>query len=149
MITQNKVALALTGAWVGLILFAGQSSADQAKPTAPPQPATQPAVTSNTELNFSNCMLAKSTFHRVAFGQASVTDSSLAGAKFDDVNLGQAGFENINLAGAKFHNINLSGATFRDINFANVDIADANLTSMKINGILVTDLLAAYEKTKP
>jgi len=80
----------------------------------------------------------------------------LQGAKFDDCNLEAVSFGNVNLAGstytdvnlsnAKFENINLSGGSFRYLTMENVEISDANLIGMKINGVLVSDLFAAYEK---
>ena len=61
----------------------------------------------------------------------------LGGARFDDVNLGEA----------TFHDVNLSGAKFNDVNLANAAITNANLAGLTIDGILVTDLLAAYHRT--
>ena len=47
-------------------------------------------------------------------------------------------FEDANLRNAIFHNVNLSDAM----------ITDANVTGMRINGVLVADLFAAYEMSK-
>ena len=68
-----------------------------------------------------------------------VENVNIAGAKFDDVNMESAVFNNIKLAGARF----------TDINFSNASIDHANLTGMTINGLLVTDLLAAYKASHP
>jgi len=61
-------------------------------------------------------------------------NSNLAGSQFEDVNLGGATFTNINLSETVFTNVNLSG----------VSIRDANLKGMRIEGVLVSDLFAAY-----
>ena len=74
-------------------------------------------------------------------------------------------FENVDLSGSTFKSVNLSGCTFDDINFGgcainNVSLGeskitnscltklevDGNLTDMRINGILVSDLLKAYNE---
>ena len=64
-----------------------------------------------------------------------VHDADLAGSHFDDVNLQQAAFTNVNLREASFSNVNLT----------NVAIENANLSHMKINGVLVSELFAAYQ----
>ena len=66
--------------------------------------------------------------------QLDAQDANLAGSRFDDVNLHQALFNNVNLREAKFS----------DVNFSHASIDDANLSHMAINGVLVSDLLAAY-----
>jgi uncharacterized protein YjbI with pentapeptide repeats len=80
--------------------------------------------------------------------------ADLASSHFDGVNLADAKFfavltnarfNDTNLLGATFDDVNISRASFNNITFQNTIITAANLTGMKINGILVTDLLAAYE----
>ena len=75
--------------------------------------------------------------------------ASLAGAQFLDVNLEAARFEDVNLRSASFENVALVGATFKDINFSHASIGDSCLEGMKINGILVTELLDLYDKRSP
>ena len=62
----------------------------------------------------------------------------LDGSSFVDVSLAQSKFTDVNPAGARFENVNMSGVT----------IDDVNLSGMTIQGVLVTDLLEAYEKLK-
>ena len=54
-----------------------------------------------------------------------------------------------NLAGARFRDVSLAGARFDDINFADAEItARCNFKGMRIAGVLVEDLLAAYRGLK-
>jgi PhnB protein len=77
-----------------------------------------------------------------------VTNSDLSRSGFTNTSLREAQFTDVNLAKAKFTNINLSDATFSDVNLANVAIKDCNVSGMKIQGVLVSELLKAYEKHK-
>ena len=52
----------------------------------------------------------------------------------------------VNLRGAVFTNAALSGATIRDACLADVSIADAGYEGMRIEGILVTELLRVYRE---
>ena len=46
--------------------------------------------------------------------------------------------------GATLNNINMAGVRISDANLDGASIDNANLAGMRINGILVSDLLAAY-----
>jgi uncharacterized protein YjbI with pentapeptide repeats len=61
-----------------------------------------------------------------------------------DAGLASSVFDDVNLAGSTFTNVNLSGARFRDIDLSHVEIAESCVEGMRINGILVTEMLAAY-----
>lgn len=87
--------------------------------------------------NFDGVNLANARFYAV-LTRATFTDTNLAEARFNDVNLASAIFDDVNLAGIVVTNANLSNAS----------ISDANLTGMRINGILVTDLLDAYARSR-
>ena len=60
--------------------------------------------------------------------------ADLSGSSFTDVNLSGASFKNMNFAGLKINNADLRGAS----------IIDSLTTGMTIDGIAVTDLMAAY-----
>jgi hypothetical protein len=97
-----------------------------------------------------------------------VHDSDLSGSVFDDVNLSGTTVENVNLSGCSFHNVNLSGASFDDLNMSGWRVHDVNLAGLKIDkanlagasithgrmegmtidGILLSELLAAYHAGK-
>jgi len=77
-------------------------------------------------------------------GKYRVEHKKLTGSVFVDVCLGEAEFDNVSLAGAKFNNVNMSNARLNYVNFANVEITDSDISGMKIDGILVEDMLKAY-----
>ena len=74
---------------------------------------------------------------------------SLAGTAFRDVNLRGAEFDDVCLADSTFNNINLSSTRFTAINMKDVSIKYAAMDGMTIDGILVSDLFAAYEQLNP
>jgi uncharacterized protein YjbI with pentapeptide repeats len=69
---------------------------------------------------------------------------NLAGSIFDDVNLVNVVVENVNLSGGRLNDVNLSQLQITNACCHDVSISDATLDGMKINGVLVTDLFAAY-----
>ena len=68
----------------------------------------------------------------------------LTNATFDDTNLAGASFDDVNLAGATLNNVNLSGARIENANLSDADIRNANYAGMRIEGVLVTELLEAH-----
>jgi len=83
---------------------------------------------------------------RTEGGSISTHAEDLAGSQFRDVNLSSSKFDDVNLRGAVFTNVALSGATIRDACLADVSIADAGYEGMRIEGILVTELLRVYRE---
>ena len=79
-------------------------------------------------------------------GQYRAEKVSLAGSEFVDANLGGAKFHDVNLRGAYFSDVALTGATIRNACLGDVSIADANYAGMRIDGILVTDLLRVFRE---
>ncbi|HEX4377877.1 MAG TPA: pentapeptide repeat-containing protein [Steroidobacteraceae bacterium] len=80
--------------------------------------------------------------------QLQVVDSDLKDSRFFDVNLSNASFTNVSLKRSTFNDVNLSESTFADINLSNVTVTDSNLSGMTINGVLVADLIKAYESRR-
>ncbi len=78
-----------------------------------------------------------------------VSETDVSGSKFDDVNFSGATFENVNMSGWRVNNVNLSGLRITRANLAGAAISDARMNGMTINGILVSDLLAAYQAAHP
>lgn len=68
------------------------------------------------------------------------------GARFRDVNLSAAQFNDINLSNAVFDDVNLTRLIIRNANCSHLAITDACCEGMTIDGILVTDLLRAYQR---
>lgn len=79
-------------------------------------------------------------------GSYKADNANLAGASFHNVNLSGASFDDVNLRGTTFHNIAFTGSTIRNACLGEVSIEDANYTGMKIDGILVTEMLRVYRE---
>lgn len=73
-----------------------------------------------------------------------VTHANLSGSQFTDVSLQAAKFTDINLSKATFTDINFTGAKFSNLNLTDVEIEACETQGMKIRGVLVSDLFAAY-----
>ena len=97
------------------------------------------------KLEIDNMFLCGSRFTRVSLKEALFQDSHLMGAKIDDVNAEGLTINNVNLGSAQFTNVTLAGAKIAGANLEGLAISDANLIGMTINGVLVSDLFAAYE----
>lgn len=70
----------------------------------------------------------------------------MARVEFDNVDLTDATFNNTNMSRVSFHGINFDSATFKAVGLTNVTIDDCALEGMKIGGILVTDMMDAYNE---
>jgi uncharacterized protein YjbI with pentapeptide repeats len=80
---------------------------------------------------------------------AEFLNTNLSGAKFHDVSLAGAQFVDVSLAGARFEDVALTGAVIRNANCSDVSIEDARCDGMRIDGILVTELLRVYRSQHP
>jgi uncharacterized protein YjbI with pentapeptide repeats len=72
--------------------------------------------------------------------------ANLAESEFVDTNLQRAKFRDVNLRACEFEDVALTGSTIRNACLGDVSISDANYTGMRIDGILVTDLLRVYRE---
>jgi uncharacterized protein YjbI with pentapeptide repeats len=79
-------------------------------------------------------------------GQYCAEHVVLAGSAFLDTDLEGAKFHDVNLRRSEFVDVALTGASFRDVCFGDVSINDANYTGMRIEGVLVTELLRVYRE---
>lgn len=82
----------------------------------------------------------------LASGQYLAQNANLAKSEFRDVNLSESKFADVSLSGAKFDDVSLKGAVFHDVALINVTIENANYEGMRIDGILVTELLRVYRE---
>ena len=80
---------------------------------------------------------------------AEFINTNLHGAQFRNVNLAEARFADVNLSGARFEDMALTGAVFHEVNCSDVLIADGRYDGMRIDGILVTELLRVYRAKNP
>ena len=71
---------------------------------------------------------------------------AMAESEFIDVNLKASRFDNVNLSGASFNNIAMIGVSFSSVNLKDASITHASIEGMRIRGVLVTELIAAYEE---
>ncbi|OAB47155.1 pentapeptide repeat-containing protein [Paenibacillus antarcticus] len=128
-------------------------------------------VNTNRQLDVRNTNLTGSRFECACLENMHLQDISLAGTKIKDANLSDLEIDGAQLGGAYIHNIgmppeghpmydptvkqrplrfencNLENSQILDCNLSGIDIHDCKLDSMRINGILVVDLLKVYEKT--
>ena len=109
--------------------------------------------------------LTGSRFEDVCLGDAEFDNVSLVRAKFHNVNLSDITVTAAQMGGAKFKHIGpppdkdgkqerqrpvtfeemmLCDSVFRKVDLSNARIIDCDLRGMTIDGVLVTDLLAAY-----
>ena len=82
----------------------------------------------------------------------------LAGSSFVDVNLSGVSFDDINFSGANIRNANMSDWVIHDANLARLKISSADLRDasiahcltegMTVDGIAVSELMAAYRELK-
>ncbi len=111
--------------------------------------------------------LGGSRFVDVNLAGAEFDNVNLSGAKFNNVNLSDITIQFAQVGGAIFREIDLPpdevakqarqravsftdmtlcDSTFRNVNLSNVQIINCDVQGMKIDGVLVTDLLDAYRR---
>jgi uncharacterized protein YjbI with pentapeptide repeats len=100
-------------------------------------------------LDVHNSDISGSTYDDVNMSGSTVGNVNLAGCSFKDVNMSGAVFDDCNLSGWKIHNVNLGGLKIAKANLAGAAIMQGRMEGMTIDGILVSDLLAAYRAGKP
>lgn len=72
----------------------------------------------------------------------------LAGAAFANVDLSGSTFDDVNASSVTFSNADLKAARFTNVDFDYVEISDSRIAGMRIEGILLSDLIAAYRKSQ-
>lgn len=98
--------------------------------------------------HFNNCNLSHSKFQNINLRDTLIADLNLSNSEFMLVTLGGVHFTDTNLGETKaplsFERCDLEGSKFIDCNLKNIDIQQSEFSGMKINGILVEELLEAY-----
>lgn len=113
--------------------------------------------------------LAGSVFHDVNLAEATFENVNMRKARMHDINLSDLDLSAAQIGGARFKHIGpppdkdgkqarqrpvsfeeamLCDSTFRKVDLSNVKIVDCNIDGMTINGILVSNLIAAYKNRK-
>lgn len=70
----------------------------------------------------------------------------LVESEFVDTTLERSKFRDVNLSACEFDDVAFTGSTIRNACLGDVSISDANYTGMRIDGILVTELLRVYRE---
>ena len=137
-------------------------------------PAEEPASDLNMKLIITNGKLlvehakyAASVFTDVDLSGAAFENVNLAKVRMHNVNLSDLDLSSAQIGGASFKHIGppptkdgkqdrqrpvtfeeamLCDSTFTKVDLSNVKILDCNLAGMTIDGVLVTDMVAAYKK---
>lgn len=113
--------------------------------------------------------LSGSQFHDVNLGGAEFDNVNLSKAKFHNINLSDISVTAVQIGGAKFKHLGpppdkdgkqerqrpvtfeemmLCDSTFRKVDLSNVRMIECDTTGMTIDGISVTDMVAAYKRQK-
>ncbi len=113
--------------------------------------------------------LAGSVFNDVNLSGATFENVNLSKTRMHDIDLSDLDLSAAQIGGAKFKHIGpppnkdgkherqrpvtfeeatLCDSTFRKVDLSNVKIFDCNIEGMTINGVLVTDLIVAYENQR-
>jgi len=71
-------------------------------------------------------------------------DADLSGSTFKKVDLSGSRYDDVNMSGWRINDVNLAGLRLSKANLAGASITASRFDGMTIDGILVTDLLAAY-----
>jgi uncharacterized protein YjbI with pentapeptide repeats len=120
----------------------------------------EPLEASDSDLgrsSFKGVMMMDATFHdaglhSIRFDYVNMSDAhfsrmNLSRSVFDDGLLPGARFTNVNLSGACFDNVNMAGGMIKQASLAGLSITDSNIAGMRVDGILISEAIAAYRKT--
>jgi RNA polymerase sigma-70 factor (ECF subfamily) len=140
-----------------------------ARPGQPePEPKLKATITSGKQVALM-ADISGSVFRDVSLSGAEFENVNMSRARLHDINLSDVSISAANLGGAHFKHLGpppdpsgrqerqkpvtfeeaqLGDSTFRKVDLSNVQIVDCNLKGMTIDGVLVTDLLAAYKHGK-
>ena len=124
--------------------------------------------TINSGKHFANhCKMTGSRFEDVCLGNAEFDNVSLAKAKFHNINFSDAIITAANFGGVTFKHIgpgpdetgthppqkpvlfteaDFNGSRFDKVDLSNVEITNCNIHGMKIYGILVSHLIAEFNR---
>ena len=110
--------------------------------------------------------IAGSRFHDVNLAQAEFDDVNMTKVRFHNINMSDITVSAVQMGGARFKHIglppgskekqrplsfeeaDLNGTTISRCDLSNVKIESCKVEGMTIDGIAVTDLLAAYRQKK-
>jgi uncharacterized protein YjbI with pentapeptide repeats len=121
------------------------------------------------KLSFKQENISGSEFEDLKMTGSRFTNINLSGSRFDDINFTDVLFTAANIGGTTFRYIGpmpdtdgkqdrqrpvtfeegmLCDSTFLRMDLTNVSIEECDITGLRIDGILVTDLLEVWKKNK-
>jgi len=64
------------------------------------------------------------------------------------MDLAGSNFGEVQLRASSFHSVDMAACKFRDVSFIDVIMEACDFTGMRIDGVLVTDLVRVYAESK-
>jgi uncharacterized protein YjbI with pentapeptide repeats len=93
---------------------------------------------------FENVNLSGSRFHDINFSDVTIEAAQIGGATFRHI--GGAGEKPARQRGVTFADMQLCDSTLDRVDLSGVKITNCHLAGMTIDGVKVTDLIAAHQK---
>ena len=98
-----------------------------------------------TNVTFENINLSHSKFHDINFSDVTFTAAQIGGTVFRHI--GPPPHSGQRQRPVTFEEGTLEGSTFRRVDLRNAQISECDMEGMRIEGILVSDLLEAWRKS--
>ena len=119
------------------------------------------------ECKFDNLNMSNSLFHNINLSDAKFNDINMVKVAFYNINMSDATFDCVNMGGVKFTHIGpmpdkdgkqnrqrpitfeemmLCDSKFNKVDMSGVEIKECNIKDMKIDGILVSEMIKIYKK---
>jgi uncharacterized protein YjbI with pentapeptide repeats len=98
---------------------------------------------------FDNVDLSKVRMHNINLSDLELSAAQIGGARFKDIGLppGQDG-KRRRQRPVTFENVELGGSMLTKVDLSDVKLVGCELRGMTIDGVLVTDLIAAYRRQR-
>jgi uncharacterized protein YjbI with pentapeptide repeats len=99
------------------------------------------------ETEFDNVNMSKARFVNINLSDVTITAAQIGGARFKHIGLPpDKDGKQERQRPVTFEEMMLCDSIFRKVDLSNVRIIDCDITGMTIDGVLATDLVAAYNK---
>ncbi|TET46027.1 pentapeptide repeat-containing protein [candidate division TA06 bacterium] len=119
------------------------------------------------ECKFDNLNMSNSHFHNINLSDTNFDDINMSKVTFHNINMSDGTLDCINMGGVKFIHIGpapdedgkqerqrpitfeemmLCDSKFNKVDMSGVEIKECNIEGMKIDGILVSEMIKAYKK---
>ena len=98
-----------------------------------------------SQTHFVNCKMAGAVLEDVNFSDAVVKYAQFGGATFSFIGLGPDAPKDAKQRPVCFETFDLNSSTFRKGDLSNVQISECRTDGMRIDGVLVTDMIEAYK----